>query len=83
MTPEDFKKRSHLKYHAFGGTVPHLTIAPPSHRTPIEGLWFVGAQSETYGGVVGTITGAENVVKMLLKDMKSKTAKQTFKSFSK
>lgn len=83
LTPEDFKKRTYLNHHAFGGTVPHLTIPPPPHRTPIEGLWFVGAQSETYGGVIGGITGADNVVKMILKDMNSKTTKQTFKSFSK
>ena len=83
LTPEDFKKRTHLNHHAFGGTVPHLTIPPPPHKTPIEGLWFVGAQSETYGGVIGAINGADNVVKMMLKDMKSKTTKQTFQSFSK
>jgi phytoene dehydrogenase-like protein len=83
ITPEDFKKRTYLKHHAFGGTVPHLTIPAPPHRTPIEGLWFVGAQSETYGGVVGAITGADNVVKMILKDMSSKSTKQTFKNFSK
>jgi phytoene dehydrogenase-like protein len=83
LTPEDFKKRTYLKYHAFGGTVPHLTIPPPPHKTPIDGLWFVGAQSETYGGVIGGITGADNVVKLILKDINSKTTKQTFKSFSK
>jgi len=83
LTPEDFKKKSYLKHHAFGGTVPHLTIPPPPHRSPIEGLWFVGAQSETYGGVIGAVTGADNVVKIMLKDIKSKKIKQTFKSFSK
>lgn len=83
LIPEDFKKRTHLKHHAFGGTVPHLTISLPSHKTPIERLWFVGTQSETNGGVIGAITGADNVVKMMLKNMKSETTKQTFKSFSK
>jgi phytoene dehydrogenase-like protein len=70
LTPEDFKKRSHLKHHAFGGTVPHLKIPPPPHKTPINGLWFVGAQSETYGGAVRAMTGAENVVNMILKESK-------------
>lgn len=83
LTPEDFKKRTYLKHHAFGGSVPHLTIPPPPHKTPIKGLWFVGAQSETYGGVIGAITGADNVVKMMLKDKASKKTTQTFKSFSK
>lgn len=80
LTPEDFRKRSFLKHHAFGGSVPHIKISPPPHRTPINGLWFVGAQSETYGGVVGALTGADNTVKMILKESISK---QTFKSFSK
>jgi hypothetical protein len=30
-------------------------------------LWFVGAQSETFGGVAGCLTGAENVVRQMLK----------------
>jgi len=70
LTPEDFKKRTHLKHHAFGGTVPHLKIPPPPHKTPIKGLWFVGSQSETYGGVVGAMTGVENVVNMIKKESK-------------
>jgi phytoene dehydrogenase-like protein len=82
LTPEDFRKRSFLKHHAFGGSVPHIKIPPPPHKTPINGLWFVGAQSETYGGVVGALTGADNTVKMILKESKNIT-KQTFKSFSK
>ncbi len=81
LTPEDFQNRAHLKNHAFGGTVPHLKIPPPQHKTPIKGLWFVGAQSENFGGVVTGMIGAENAVKMLLKD-KSVTT-QTFKSVSK
>ena len=82
LTPEDFRKRTYLKCHAFGGTVPHVKIPPPPHKTPINGLWFIGAQSETYGGVVGALTGAENTVNMLLKESDNLT-KQTFKSFSK
>ena len=82
LTPEDFRKRSYLKHHAFGGTVPHIKIPPPPHKIPIYGIWFVGAQSETYGGVIGALTGADNTVKMILKESKNMT-KQTFKSFSK
>ncbi|MFX0070755.1 MAG: phytoene desaturase family protein, partial [Candidatus Hermodarchaeota archaeon] len=83
ITPEDFKKRTNLKKHAFGGTVPHLKIPPPPHKSPIEGLWFVGAQSETYGGVTSAMTGAENVVEIILREVNKKKTKQTFKSFSK
>ena len=82
LTPEDFKNRTHLKHHAFGGTVPHLKVPPPQHKTPIKGLWFIGAQSEIFGGVVSAMVGAENAVKMLMKESKTVT-KQTFKSLSK
>lgn len=80
LTPLEFQKRTHLHNHAFGGTVPHLKIAPPPHKTPIPNLWFIGAQSETYGGVTGAMTGADNVVKMILGD--KDLLKQTFKSAS-
>jgi phytoene dehydrogenase-like protein len=65
LTPEEFRQRSHLANHAFGGCPPRLDQTPPKHKTPIEGLWFVGAQSEAYGGVTGAMTGADKVVKMM------------------
>ena len=80
LTPEDFRARSYLKYHAFGGTVPHLNVPPPQHKSPIKGLWFIGAQSENFGGVVTGMVGAENTIKMLLKE--ETITKQTFKSLS-
>ncbi|MBD3254758.1 MAG: NAD(P)-binding protein [Candidatus Lokiarchaeota archaeon] len=83
ITPLDFKKRTYLKKHAFGGTVPHLKIPPPPHKTPINGLWFIGAQSETYGGVTGAMTGAENVVEIISQETYVETTKQSFKSLSK
>ncbi len=66
LTPEDFKKRSHLDHHAFGGCPPRLDKTPPPHRTPVEGLWFVGAQSEAYGGVTGAMKSGDNVARMML-----------------
>jgi phytoene dehydrogenase-like protein len=83
LTPEDFRNRTYLQKHAFGGTVPNIRISPPPHRTPIEGLWFVGAQSQTYGGVIGALTGAENVVDMILKESSTETTSLTFKKLSK
>jgi len=77
LTPNDFKKRTYLTHHAFGGTVPHLKIPPPKHETPIEGLWFVGAQSETFGGVTGVMIGAQNVVNRILKTTSSTKVKPT------
>jgi phytoene dehydrogenase-like protein len=83
LTPEEFRNRTYLKSHAFGGTVPHLEIPPPTHETPIENLWFIGAQSQTYGGVTGALTGAENVVNKIISNSKHETDGTTFKKFSK
>jgi phytoene dehydrogenase-like protein len=35
-------------------------------RTPIRGLWFVGAQSESGGGVNNVIPGAYKVARSIL-----------------
>ncbi len=83
LTPVDFKKRTFLKRHAFGGTVPHMKISPPPHETPIQGLWFVGAQSETFGGVTAAMEGAKNVVERILKNSSNETNQSEQVSFSK
>jgi len=67
VTPEDFRRRTHLSRHAFGGCTPRIGHTPPAHRTPIDGLWLVGAQSENYGGVLPGIIGARDVVRDILK----------------
>ena len=64
-TPEDFRRRTGLAVHAFGGSPPRVDRTPPRHRTPIRGLWFVGGQSEVYGGVTGAMTGASKAVRMM------------------
>jgi len=66
MTPDDFKKRINVTRHSFGGTAPVLKEINPPHKTPIEGLWYIGAYSESGGGVMGTAVGARNVVKIIL-----------------
>jgi phytoene dehydrogenase-like protein len=66
LTPEDFSRRTHLAVHAFGGCPPRIDRTPPRHRTPIRGLWFVGAQSEAFGGVTGAMTSARKAVGMML-----------------
>jgi phytoene dehydrogenase-like protein len=58
LTPKDFRKRIHLDHHAFGGIVPMMGKSGAPHKTPIEGLWFVGAQSESGGGLPNVIPGA-------------------------
>jgi phytoene dehydrogenase-like protein len=70
MTPDDFKKRINVSRHSFGGTAPTMGEENPKHRTPIQGLWYMGAYSESNGGVMGAAVGARNVVKMILKNIK-------------
>jgi len=67
LTPEDFRLRTHLKHHSFGGVPPVMGNKPPAHKTPIKGLWFIGAQSESGGGVVNVMTGAQKAAKQILK----------------
>ena len=68
LTPEDFRLRTHLKHHSFGGVPPVIGNKPPSHKTFIQGLWFIGAQSESGGGVVNVMTGAQKTVKQVIRD---------------
>jgi len=58
LTPDDFRARTHLDHHAFGGIAPVLGAWRVPHRTPVEGLWFVGAQSESGGGVGAVMSAA-------------------------
>jgi len=67
LTPEDFRARTHQKHHSFGGVPPVIGNKPPAHKTPIEGLWFIGAQSESTGGVTNVMTGAQKVAGQILR----------------
>ncbi|MFN2225176.1 MAG: phytoene desaturase family protein [Anaerolineae bacterium] len=58
LTPADFRTRTHLGHHAFGGIAPVLGAWRVPHQTPVEGLWFVGAQSESGGGVNNVMPAA-------------------------
>lgn len=66
LTPEDFQQRTHLAHHAFGGISPVMGKTNPPHQTDVEGLWFIGAQSESGGGVQGVMKGARNVARRIL-----------------
>lgn len=63
LTPKDWRARTHLEHHAFGGIAPVAGAWRVPHRTPIQGLWFVGAQSESGGGVNGVVPGAFKTAK--------------------
>ena len=60
MTPDDFKNRLHQEHHAFGGLSPVMGKTGPGYRTPIEGLWFIGSQSKSGGGVQNVMIGARD-----------------------
>jgi phytoene dehydrogenase-like protein len=66
LTPEAFRQRTHQMHHSFGGVPPVIGNQPPAHKTPIEGLWFIGAQSESGGGVLNVMVGAQKVAKRIL-----------------
>jgi phytoene dehydrogenase-like protein len=66
ITPEDFRRRLNQRHHSFGGVPPVIGNKPPSHRTPLEGLWFIGSQSESSGGVMNVMTGARKTARQIL-----------------
>jgi phytoene desaturase len=70
MTPEDFGKRTYmLDHHSFGGLCPVMGKSGAPHRTPFKGLWFIGAQSESSGGVPNVMLGARRTFKMVQKEL--------------
>jgi phytoene dehydrogenase-like protein len=70
LTPEDFKKITHLKHHAFGGTAPIMGKSGAPHKTPIENLWFIGAQSESGAGLPNIIPDTARTMKIIFKSFK-------------
>ncbi len=70
LTPEEFRERTYLKHHAFGGRAPVMGKTGGPHRTPVKGLWFVGSQSEKIGGgVSGTMAASQKTVKLMENEM--------------
>lgn len=67
LTPEDFRRRTHTAHHAFGGLAPVMGAWRPPHQTPLEGLWFIGAQSESGGGVNNVIPAAYKVAQRIIR----------------
>lgn len=55
MTAADYRKLTHLERSSFGGLAPHIDKKPLPHITPIVNLIFIGAQSESKGGVSAQI----------------------------
>lgn len=67
LTPDDFRRRTHLDHHAFGGIAPVMGKSGIPHHTPIVGLWFVGAQSESGGGVNAVMPAAYRTAQAIMK----------------
>lgn len=70
LAPDDFRNRVRQGHHSFGGLAPVIGQVGPSHRTPVEGLWFIGSQSESGGGVRGVMVGARNVARRIIREQK-------------
>ncbi len=68
LTPEDFRRRTFQEHHSFGGCAPVMGKEGVPHRTPIRGLWFVGSQSQSGGGVANVMVGARRAVRMILEE---------------
>lgn len=66
LTPDDFRKRTHQTHHSFGGVPPVMGNQPPANKTPINGLWFIGSQSESGAGILNVVVGAQKVAKRIL-----------------
>lgn len=65
FTAEEFRELTHTKHHAFGGLAPIMGKDGFPHQTLIEGLWFIGHQSESGGGLMNVIPAAYRVAKKL------------------
>lgn len=66
LSPVEFRKLTHLDHHAFGGLAPVMNAWKIPHKTPVEGLWFIGAQSESGGGIGSVLPGAYRTAKRIL-----------------
>ncbi len=66
LTPEDFRSRTFTEHHAFAGLAPFQNARRIPHKTPVEGLWFVGAQSESGGGVNAVMLGAYKTAQRII-----------------
>lgn len=65
VTPDDLRRITHLDHHAFGGLAPVMGAWRPPNQTPISGLWFIGAQSESGGGMNNVILNSYQVARRI------------------
>lgn len=70
ITPDDWRRITHQKHHAFGGCAPVMGTKGAPHRTPIKGLYFVGAQSESGAGLNNVLEGSWRAARLIRTDWK-------------
>jgi len=69
LTPDDFKRIAHTPdHHSFAGVCPIMGKAGAPYKTPYRGLWFIGSQSESGGGVTVQLLAARKIVTMIGKE---------------
>jgi phytoene dehydrogenase-like protein len=69
LTPVDFGELTYMQdHHSFGGMCPVMGKTGAPHRTPFRGLWFLGAQSESGGGVSLVTHGARRVFNLVRRE---------------
>ena len=66
ITPADFRVLTHAEHHAFGGLAPVMGRPNIEHQTPIEGLWFIGHQSQSGGGVFNVLPSSYKVARRII-----------------
>jgi phytoene desaturase len=68
LSPIELRKLTYLDHHAFGGLAPMMNAWKASHKTPVENLWFIGAQSESGGGINGVLPSAYKVARRIMEE---------------
>lgn len=61
ITPVEFRRIAHTAHHAFGGLAPIQGSPRVAHHTPVQNLYFIGAQSESGGGVNNVIASSHKI----------------------
>jgi all-trans-retinol 13,14-reductase len=77
ISPVEFKEITHSEHHAFGGLAPVMGIPRIPFRTPIDGLWFIGQQSESGGGIFNVLPASYKVAKEILAEKEKKLIRPT------
>jgi all-trans-retinol 13,14-reductase len=65
LTPHDFRALTHQTHHAFGGRAPVMGHEGPGYETAIQGLWFIGSQSKSGGGIQPVMVGAREAARAI------------------